>query len=95
MLFDTEIVGACSVEVKKLASRILGLISAGLGLKNGYYDDELSGSMVMTALHHPPCPEPSLTLGTSGHVDADLITILLQDEVHGLQILNDDKWIGF
>ncbi|KAI9119180.1 hypothetical protein K1719_009855 [Acacia pycnantha] len=91
-----EIVGACSVEVKKLASRILGLISEGLGLKSGYFEDELSGRMIMTGLHYPPCPEPSLTLGTSEHVDADVITILLQDEVKGLQILNEDedKWIG-
>ncbi|KAI9119434.1 hypothetical protein K1719_010109 [Acacia pycnantha] len=62
-----EIVGACSVEVKKLASRILGLIGEGLGLKSEYFDDELSERIIMTGL-----PEPSLTLGTSEHVEAEV-----------------------
>ncbi|XP_028790554.1 hyoscyamine 6-dioxygenase-like [Neltuma alba] len=89
-----EIVGACSVEVKKLSSRILGLISEGLGLKCGYFDDELSGRMPLWSFLYPPCPEPSLTLGAFEHVDANLITIVLPDEVYGLQVLKDDKWIG-
>ncbi|KAF7818413.1 protein DOWNY MILDEW RESISTANCE 6-like [Senna tora] len=37
-----ECVGACSVQVKKLASRILELIGEGLGLESGYLNDELS-----------------------------------------------------
>ncbi|XP_028790551.1 hyoscyamine 6-dioxygenase-like [Neltuma alba] len=90
-----ECVGACSVEVKKLASRILALISEGLGLKCGYFDDELlSGSMMLSVNHFPPCPQPSLTLGSSKHADTNLITILLQDDVYGLQVLKEDKWIG-
>ncbi|XP_054803849.1 hyoscyamine 6-dioxygenase-like [Prosopis cineraria] len=89
-----EIVGACSVGIKKLASRILGLISEGLGLERGHFENELSGCMVLTALQYPPCPEPSLTLGTCQHDDANLITFLLQDEVSGLQIFKDGQWIG-
>ncbi|KAK4281268.1 hypothetical protein QN277_012787 [Acacia crassicarpa] len=89
-----DIVGACSVGIKNLASRILGLISEGLSLKSGYFDDELSSCMVLTALHYPPCPEPSLALGTCPHDDANLITFVLQDEVSGLQIFKDDQWIG-
>ncbi|CAO2826586.1 unnamed protein product [Amaranthus hypochondriacus] len=44
--------------------------------------------------HYPPCPDPSLTLGTRKHGDTSLITILLQDNVPGLQVLKDDQWIG-
>ncbi|KAK4253139.1 hypothetical protein QN277_010747 [Acacia crassicarpa] len=89
-----EIVGACSVEVKKLTSRILGLIGEGLGLKSGYFDDELTEGVILSAHQYPPCPDPSLTLGTRAHVDANIITILLQDDVYGLQIFKDDTWIG-
>ncbi|KAK7345783.1 hypothetical protein VNO77_16394 [Canavalia gladiata] len=89
-----ECVGACSVEVKKLASRILSLISEGLGLKCGYFENDVSGSMAMTINHYPPCPEPSLTLGITKHADPNLITILLQDDVCGLQVFKDGNWIA-
>ncbi|KAF7818414.1 protein DOWNY MILDEW RESISTANCE 6-like [Senna tora] len=89
-----ECVGTCSIEIKKLGSRILRLISEGLGLQSDYFDGELSGSVILTANHYPPCPEPSLTLGVSKHSDPNLITILLQDDVYGLQVLKDDSWIG-
>ncbi|XP_020231548.1 protein DOWNY MILDEW RESISTANCE 6 [Cajanus cajan] len=87
-----ECVGACSIEVKKLASRILSLISEGLGLKNGYFENDLTESMLLNVNHYPPCPEPSLTLGITKHSDPNLITILLQDHVCGLQIFKDGKW---
>ncbi|XP_028802695.1 hyoscyamine 6-dioxygenase-like [Neltuma alba] len=89
-----EIVGACSVEVKKLSSRILGLIAEGLGLESGYFEDELSEHVALSAHQYPPCPDPTLTLGTRVHVDANIITILLQDHVYGLQIFKDDTWLG-
>ncbi|KAI9119427.1 hypothetical protein K1719_010102 [Acacia pycnantha] len=90
-----ECIGAFSVEVKKLASRILALICERLGLKCGYFEDEqLSGSMFLSVNHYPPCPEPSLTLGLSKHADSNLITILHQDGLYGLQVLKEDKWIG-
>ncbi|MED6138323.1 hypothetical protein PIB30_073287 [Stylosanthes scabra] len=89
-----EYVGACSVEVKNLASRILRLISEGLGLKCEYFENELSGSMLVSVNHYPACPEPSLTLGVSKHSDPNLITILLQDYVSGLQVLHNGQWIA-
>ncbi|XP_020231525.1 protein DOWNY MILDEW RESISTANCE 6-like [Cajanus cajan] len=89
-----ECVGVFSVEVKKLASRILSLISEGLGLKCGYFDNDLTGSMLLNVNHYPPCPEPSLTLGVIKHSDPNLITILLQDHVCGLQVFKDGKWIA-
>ncbi|KAH7423533.1 hypothetical protein KP509_12G060200 [Ceratopteris richardii] len=43
--------------------------------------------------YYPPCPDPSLTFGLSEHTDAGFITILLQDQVGGLEILKDGQWI--
>ncbi|XP_020231529.1 protein DOWNY MILDEW RESISTANCE 6-like [Cajanus cajan] len=89
-----ECVGASSVEVKKLASRILSLISEGLGLECGYFENDLAGSVTLSINHYPPCPDPSLTLGIVKHSDPNLITILLQDDVCGLQVFKDGKWIA-
>ncbi|KAJ7977257.1 hyoscyamine 6-dioxygenase-like [Quillaja saponaria] len=89
-----EIVGACSVGVKKLSSKILELIREGLGLESGFFDDEFDQPLSLLANHYPPCPNPSLVLGVSKHSDPNLITILLQDDIHGLQVFKDGKWIG-
>jgi isopenicillin N synthase-like dioxygenase len=71
----------------------MDLISEGIGLQRGYFDNDLTGSLITSINHYPPCPEPSLTLGLSKHKDPYLITILMQDDICGLQVLKDGKWI--
>ncbi|GAB4841711.1 hypothetical protein Ancab_022433 [Ancistrocladus abbreviatus] len=89
-----QVVGAFCVEVRELGSGILELICEGLGLERGYLANELSGDSFLTVNHYPPCPNPSLTLGLSKHCDPNLITILLQGDVPGLQVFKDGEWIG-
>ncbi|WVZ09546.1 hypothetical protein V8G54_014076 [Vigna mungo] len=89
-----ECAGTFSVEVKKLASKILSLISEGLGLECGYFENDLTGSVLLSINYYPPCPEPSLALGVTKHSDPHIITILLQDHVSGLQVLKDGNWIA-
>ncbi|KAF3627904.1 hypothetical protein BC332_18854 [Capsicum chinense] len=86
-----EVIGSYSDEVRKLSKIILGLVAEGLGLEAGFFDKELGQRMLVN--HYPACPDPSLTLGVGGHCDPNLITII-QQEVYGLQLLKDDKWIG-
>ncbi|XP_068658174.1 1-aminocyclopropane-1-carboxylate oxidase homolog 5-like [Aristolochia californica] len=42
---------------------------------------------------YPYCPQPDLTLGLSSHTDPFLLTILMQDEVGGLQAKIGENWI--
>ncbi|KAI3447530.1 hypothetical protein Pfo_004195 [Paulownia fortunei] len=51
------------------------------------------GSQVMVVNCYPPCPEPDLTLGMPPHSDYGFLTLLLQDEVKGLQIQHQDNWV--
>lgn len=78
----------------KLVPRILELICEGLGLESGYFEGKLGEVTSLSVNHYPPCPDPSLALGLSKHCDPNLITILLQDDVCGLQIFKDNEWIG-
>jgi isopenicillin N synthase-like dioxygenase len=44
--------------------------------------------------YYPPCPQPELTFGLPGHTDPSIITILLIDDVPGLQVLKNGKWVN-
>nr|QJZ27967.1 hyoscyamine 6 beta-hydroxylase [Mandragora officinarum] len=90
-----EVVAKYSVEVRKLTMRILDYICEGLGLKPGYFDNELSQSQMMLTNYYPQCPDPSSTLAVGGHYDCNLITLLQQD-LPGLQqlIVKDGSWIA-
>jgi flavonol synthase len=41
---------------------------------------------------YPPCPQPELTLGLAPHTDLSTLTILVPNEVQGLQIFGDGQW---
>ncbi|KAK9098200.1 hypothetical protein Syun_025245 [Stephania yunnanensis] len=43
---------------------------------------------------HSQCPEPDLTLCMTSHSDYGFLTILLQDEAEGLQILYEEPSTG-
>ncbi|KAI3441460.1 Fe2OG dioxygenase domain-containing protein [Psidium guajava] len=50
------------------------------------------GSQLMVVNCYPRCPEPELTLGMPPHSDYGFLTLLLQDQVEGLQIQHKDEW---
>ncbi|KAK4710776.1 hypothetical protein R3W88_005289 [Solanum pinnatisectum] len=90
-----EVISAYSIETRKLITKILDVISEGLGLEKGYFGGELSKVQMLSANYYPPCPDPNLALGMHSHCDPNLFTILLQDShVYGLQIFKDGKWIA-
>ncbi|XWS38116.1 hypothetical protein CRYUN_Cryun19dG0102600 [Craigia yunnanensis] len=91
--FREDVAEYCT-SVRGLVLRLLEAISESLGLKRDHIDKTLSKHGQHMALnYYPPCPEPELTYGLPGHTDPNLITILLQDDVPGLQVLRNGKWI--
>lgn len=87
-------------ETKLLFLALTEAIMEALG-RNGQKtpeDDEVleqfqEGSQMMVVNCFPPCPEPDLTLGMPAHSDYGFLTLVLQDEVKGLQIQHKGKWI--
>ena len=72
----------------------LGLVEATT--KNNEYDslkEFQDGSQLIVVNCYPSCPEPDLTLGMPPHSDYGFLTLLLQDEVKGLQIQHDGRWV--
>ncbi|KAG6736463.1 hypothetical protein POTOM_060763 [Populus tomentosa] len=81
--------------VRGLEFALLEAISQSLGLERDYIDKTLSMHGQGIALsYYPPCPQPELTFGLPGHTDPSIITILLIDDVPGLQVLKNGKWVN-
>lgn len=89
-----EVVGSYAAEVRRLSLQLLDSICEGLGLESGFFGDEFSQVQLMVMNHYSSCPDPSLTLGLPKHTDPNVITLLLQGEVPGLQVLKDEQWLG-
>ncbi|KAI9174511.1 hypothetical protein LWI28_018413 [Acer negundo] len=90
--FKEHVAEYCT-SVRSLILRLLEAISESLGLQRDYIDKTMNKHGQHMALnYYPPCPEPELTYGLPGHTDPNLITLLLQDDVPGLQVLSNDKY---
>ncbi|XP_023739976.1 1-aminocyclopropane-1-carboxylate oxidase homolog 1 [Lactuca sativa] len=96
-----EIPSACrdilmeySKQVMELGIHLFKLISEALQL-NAEHLIKLGCATGLAILGHfyPPCPQPKLAIGTSTHTDNTFITILLQDQIGGLQVLHQNHWI--
>ncbi|XP_057798067.1 1-aminocyclopropane-1-carboxylate oxidase homolog 1-like [Salvia miltiorrhiza] len=93
---------ACREEVQEYAMKHMvgvkemmsDLLSEALGLPSDYLSNlECMKSQLLACLYYPPCPDPHKTLGTQKHSDSTFLTILMQDNIGGLQILHDDQWV--
>ena len=90
-----EVVERYYEEQKKLAKKLLELISESMGLKPSYINEYLGEDHVQTfiANYYPSCPQPELAMGLRKHSDPGALTVLLQDTNSGLQVLKDGQWI--
>ncbi|CAI9095445.1 OLC1v1031399C1 [Oldenlandia corymbosa var. corymbosa] len=82
-----------SRELHKVCSSLCELMATNLGVDefSGMYK-ELIQSIRLN--YYPPCSQPDKVIGLSPHSDINLLTLLVQsDEVEGLQIRKNGKWI--
>ncbi|GLJ45766.1 hypothetical protein SUGI_0963050 [Cryptomeria japonica] len=76
---------------------LLSVFSQNLGLPPKYLEEAFGGEEDMGICarvnYYPVCPQPDLTFGLSPHSDPGGITILLQNDVSGLQVRKGDYWV--
>nr|Q7XZQ7.1 RecName: Full=Flavanone 3-dioxygenase; AltName: Full=Flavanone 3-beta-hydroxylase; AltName: Full=Flavanone 3-hydroxylase; Short=F3H; AltName: Full=Naringenin,2-oxoglutarate 3-dioxygenase; Short=Naringenin 3-dioxygenase [Petroselinum crispum]AAP57394.1 flavanone 3beta-hydroxylase [Petroselinum crispum]AYP73707.1 naringenin 3-dioxygenase [synthetic construct] len=85
-----------SDELMALACKLLEVLSEAMGLeKEGLTKACVDMDQKVIVNYYPKCPQPNLTLGLKRHTDPGTITLLLQDQVGGLQATRDGgkTWI--
>ncbi|KDP26664.1 hypothetical protein JCGZ_17822 [Jatropha curcas] len=91
-----EVVAEYAKEIGELMSRVLGLISQGLGLEKDCLKKRLEEEPIRRAQanFYPPCPEPEITLGLSVHTNVGALTIVLSNgrykSVHHRAVTNKE-----
>jgi len=88
----------------ELSLNLLGAIVENLGMPAGYLDALFRPvhTSFLRLNYYPRCPKPARPqdaslaadghLGVNHHTDAGAVTLLLQDEQPGLEVLHDGAW---
>ncbi|CAN1312003.1 1-aminocyclopropane-1-carboxylate oxidase homolog 1 [Linum perenne] len=89
-----ESVQEYAAEMMKLGELLFELLSEALGLdKNHLKDIDCMEGFGLGCHYCPPCPQPELAIGVVPHADMSFLTIILQDQIGGLQVLHRGSWI--
>ncbi|CAL5430604.1 unnamed protein product [Camellia sinensis] len=82
-------------EIGRLGDDLLGLLSEGLGIERERLKElSCSESRTMAAHYYPYCPEPDMTYGLTSHTDPGVVTVVLQNQVGGLQVKHGGDWVN-
>jgi isopenicillin N synthase-like dioxygenase len=84
-----------SSEVKSIAKILFAKMASVLEIKHEEMEDLFDDVWQSIKInYYPPCPQPDQVMGLTQHSDAAGLTILLQvNQVEGLQIKKDGKWV--
>ncbi|XP_043721491.1 leucoanthocyanidin dioxygenase-like [Telopea speciosissima] len=92
-----EVTSEYAKQLRVIASKILSVLSLGLGLEEGRLEKEVGGMeellLQMKINYYPKCPQPELALGVEAHTDISALTFILHNMVPGLQLFYEGKWV--
>lgn len=81
--------------VSDLAQKLAEILAEKIGHNSTFFKENcLPSSCYLRMNRYPPCPISPGVFGLMPHTDSDFLTILHQDEIGGLQLVKDGKWIA-
>jgi flavonol synthase len=81
--------------LRGVADKLFKTMLTGLGFEEHEFKSIVGEKDLIHLLkinYYPPCPCPDLVLGVPPHTDMCYITLLVPNEVQGLQASRDGKW---
>ncbi|KAK2979874.1 hypothetical protein RJ640_024375 [Escallonia rubra] len=81
--------------LRGVVDKLFESLSLGLGLEGHEMKEAAGGdelNYLMKINYYPPCPRPDLALGVVAHTDMSALTILVPNEVQGLQVFKEGHW---
>ncbi|GMI97644.1 hypothetical protein like AT1G49390 [Hibiscus trionum] len=91
-----EVLHEYSTKLKQMMDLLFKAMAKSLDLDENSFSGQFGDNPVMQVRFnfYPPCSKPDKVLGVKPHSDRSGLTVLLQDEeVEGLQIVKDERWI--
>ena len=86
--------GQFAATVSDLAQRLVEILAEEMGHKSTFFKEKcLPSTCYIRMNRYPPCPTSQI-FGLMPHTDSDFLTILHQDQVGGLQLVKDGRWIA-
>jgi len=86
-----------SSEVQSVAKILIAKMARALEIKPEELEklfDDVDSVQSMRMNYYPPCPQPDQVIGLTPHSDSVGLTVLMQvNDVEGLQIKKDGKWV--
>ncbi|PHU17319.1 Gibberellin 2-beta-dioxygenase 8 [Capsicum chinense] len=90
-----EVMMEYATSMQDLANSLAGVLVRKLGHKDSEIREICNESTCFLRLnHYPACEISEEIFGLVPHTDSDFLTILDQDEVGGLQLMKDSKWVA-
>ncbi|GMH30282.1 hypothetical protein Nepgr_032125 [Nepenthes gracilis] len=82
-------------EVSELAKRLANILVERMGDESTFLKQNcLPSTCYLRMNRYPPCPKYSHVFDLMPHTYSDFLMILCQDQVGGLQLVKDGKWIS-
>ncbi|KAL0535170.1 hypothetical protein IC582_029494 [Cucumis melo] len=82
-------------KVSRLAQKLAEILGENLGRSSKFFIENCVPSTCYLRMNrYPPCPVQGQIFGLMPHTDSDFLTILHQDQVGGLELVKDGKWIA-
>ncbi|OAE26642.1 hypothetical protein AXG93_793s1020 [Marchantia polymorpha subsp. ruderalis] len=91
-----EAVKTFSEAIRQLGIQIFELLAEHLKLERDFFSKHFAEDKAYQTNwrfnHYPPCPAPDFVLGLGPHTDPNALTIIVQGDVAGYQLLKNDFW---
>ena len=90
-----EVLQEYYVEAFSVAQKLLMAMAQALSLKDDFFTSGFTNHVtVLRMIHYPPRPNAAHDNGAGAHTDYGCVTLLLQDQIGGLQVKNrQNEWV--